>query len=786
MKIVREGVFPTSYRETATIEPLASVPEYLKGKLAYTRNEDGSRRDYSYETGTLQNVTFTPSASGVFVRSYETESKTNAQNVAEAVAGKHLRNVTITDPCGRTIITEKQVKTSSGYASLSMTRYIYDTMGHLTQTAVDGRVTYDAVWTNGRHASVTDQTGIITTYNTYDAEGRVTQETRSGVVTSRIYDAMGRVISSSRSAGGLTLTTSTTYDDAGRVKTETAEDGLVTTTTYPNPRITTRINPDTFSETTETYLDGQTKSVTGTAVVASYSDYGVDANGLWTKQSADSLTSPRYTLSWTNQDGNVWRTSTSGPFGPIISTTTFDPIIKSRALSRSVLGEATLIYGYDPDIGVQIAQARDLNSNGTIDYASTDAIDKTETLYVLDGNWYRQTVSSRYETDSQATATVLSTTREQLSGLGVGGLAAASQSIDPQGNITTQTTIINRATRTVTTTTDVPDSNLNAVEISIDGKPYSSTTSTVSTPTLYNAYDALERPTSVTSPRGVVTTTAYDPATGRVTSVTQAGKQTSYTYHPSGTTGAGKVATETLPDTKVIRTAYTLRGEVFRVWGGATYPVERNYDAYGQPQFLKTYRAGTGWTGSTWPATTGTVDTTEWKYFEATGLLYQKVDAAGKATTYAYYPDGKMQTRQRARGPVTTYTWNSRGLPESTTHSDGTPTVTTQYDRASRPKTLVDAAGTHTYDYSVPLKTTETIVGGILGGASRSATRDTYERPSAISVTSGTVTHATGYQYTPPRVWTASPPVPKMPLTAISQIPIPSRPSPSSPAAPPA
>jgi RHS repeat-associated protein len=203
----------------------------------------------------------------------------------------------------------------------------------------------------------------------------------------------------------------------------------------------------------------------------------------------------------------------------------------------------------------------------------------------------------------------------------------------------------------------------------------------------------------------------------------------------------------TQPDAKVTRTAYTLRGEIFRVWGGATYPLERTYDAYGQPQFLKTYRAGTAWAGNTWPATPGTADATEWKYFDATGQLYQKLDAAGKAITYSYSADGKMQTRQRARGLVTTYTWNGLGLLAATSHNDGTPAVTTQYDRASRPKTLVDAAGTHSFDYSVPLKTTENIVGGILGGTSRSITRDTYERPSAISVTSSGETQTTAYQY---------------------------------------
>jgi RHS repeat-associated protein len=372
----------------------------------------------------------------------------------------------------------------------------------------------------------------------------------------------------------------------------------------------------------------------------------------------------------------------------------------------------------------------------------------TETLHVWAGNCYRQTVRSRCETEGQATASVLSTSREQLSGLGAGGLAAVSQSIDPRGNVTCQSTVINRATRTVTTTTDTPDSDLNAVAITIDGKPSSSTTSTVSTPTVYNAYDALGRLTSVTSPRGVVATTAYDSATGRVANVTQVGNTTSYTYYPAGVPGAGKVATETLPDTKVIRTSYSLRGEVFRVWGGATYPLERIYDVFGQLQFLKTYRGGTDWAGATWPANPGTADTTEWIYEGHTGQLKWKTDAAGNSTGYAYHSNGKMAARRYARGAQTNYTWNSLGLLASTSYSDGTPAVTTQYDRASRPKTLVDAAGTHTYDYSVPLVINETIVGGILGGVSRSVIRDTYQRPSGISVTSSGATHATGYQYT--------------------------------------
>ena len=742
----------TGTQESASFKSDLDVPQHLRERPAYSVAADGRRTDYTYTKGSydITSGVFAVDVYGNYLRSYETEKTPSSATII----GKSLRSSTISSPSGAVVHQERFVKSGAGaenYASIGVTRQFYDVTGHLEKTTENGRITYQAISLNSRLQSETDESGIATTFNIYDSEGRVTKETRLGIVTERVYDPLGRMTSTSQShpSSGLTLRSSTSYDDAGRVKTETREDGLTVSTTYPSPGVTTRTFADTSTEISSTYLDGQAKSVAGTAVIARYFDYGADSSGLWRKEFVATANSARFTQSWTDSEGRAWRSATSGSSGLIVTTNFYHPTIKNRIIKRTVPGEAPMLFDYDVATGEQIRQARDLNLNDQIDLGF-DAVNETTSNYVLnDGKWFSQSLSYRYENDGSAVPTLLSTTRQQLTNMG-SAVSSITQSIDAQNNLIQATTNINRNTQTVTNTIDIPDSDLNAVEVTIGGRLKSSTTPTVASPTVYNTYDGLGRLTTMTSPRGVVTSTVFDTVTGRVSSVTHAGKETSYTYHAAGTVGAGKIATTTQPDTKVIRTSYTLRGEDYRVWGGATYPLERTYDAYGQLKFLKTYRGGSGWSGTTWPeTTTGTADTTEWRYYQATGQLHQKLDAEQKPTTYNYHDDGKMKSRQRARGPITNYRWNNLGQPESTTHSDGTFALSTQYDRAGRPKTLSDAAGTHTYDYSVPLQVTETITGGILAGITRTATRDTYERPSGLSVTSGTSTHSTAYQYNP-------------------------------------
>ena len=52
--------------------------------------------------------------------------------------------------------------------------------------------------------------------------------TRAGVTTTYVYDPEGRELQTTRSGGGLSLTSSRHYDRVGRVDTSTDEAGLVT------------------------------------------------------------------------------------------------------------------------------------------------------------------------------------------------------------------------------------------------------------------------------------------------------------------------------------------------------------------------------------------------------------------------------------------------------------------------------------------------------------------------------------------------------------------------------
>lgn len=743
--------------ETDIFDYTTDIPVGLRGRTACSRDKDGRERIVnSFEDGNYDNATgvFTQVGGGKFKR-IQTQFNDNTFMVE------------VMDSSG--LVWKEEKKYQDGTV-LSLRKNSYDANGNLTSTTLNGNTVYSALWTDGRLAWESDETGITTTYNLYDAYGRVKQQTRNGVVTNFSYDAAGRLLSTSRTAGGLTLTSSHTYDSAGRVKTETSEGGQTITIDYPDPRITTRTHPDGSMELTTTYLDGQVKSRTRKSspadltTVGTYFDYGADSDGLRTKEMRGSASSTVFTQTWSNKDGNVEISAQNGPGGLIIEELKYDYSNPNRIISRTVPGEADIMFHHELTSTGEITRTgRDMDGDEYFYTNSADQVDETETRYVVDsGIYYQETIRRRYEKDVGIldAATVLSRTRTQLTGLPA-GVSSVVQQFDAGNNLTTITTSINRATRTVTTTTDVPDSNLNAVEIHIDGLLRSAATPTVAAATTY-FYDPLERLTTVTSPHLVSTVTVYNPATGRVSSVTQGVAMTSYEYYPnnSGQPGSGQVSAETRPDTTVLRTSYTAFGEVFRQWGGSSYPMERSYDDLGNPKTLKTYRAGTGWNGTTWPASPGTADTTTWEYY-GWGPLWKKTDASSaNPVIYEYNSSGKLWRVKRPRGipgggaatyAVTTYSWNNLGLPSGISYSDGTPSVTySSYDRVGRPRTMTDAAGLHTFAYPDFQHVTETISGsGFLSGNTRTMTLDSYGRLADTTVTSGIATHSVGYQYKP-------------------------------------
>ncbi len=111
------------------------------------------------------------------------------------------------------------------------------------------------------------------------------------------------------------------------------------------------------------------------------------------------------------------------------------------------------------------------------------------------------------------------------------------------------------------------------------------------------------------------------------------------------------------------------------------YPVHYAFDSYDRKTKMHTYRGGTGWTSSTWPASPGTADTTEWIFHEASGLLTSKKDAAAKSATYTHNSANLLATRTWARQDatnalVTSYSYNDAGDMTGIDYSDTTPDVT--------------------------------------------------------------------------------------------------------------
>ena len=132
-------------------------------------------------------------------------------------------------------------------------------------------------------------------------------------------------------------------------------------------------------------------------------------------------------------------------------------------------------------------------------------------------------------------------------------------------------------------------------------------------------------------------------------------------------------------------------------------------------KYLTTYRGGSGWTGTTWPTSPGTADTTEWTYPPSTSLQLSKIypDAGGQAAArrtvgYSYHPNGALATRTWQRMPgslsntaagagvVTSYLYDAYArlqtidYPAASTTVAATPDVGFTYDGAGRISTRTE------------------------------------------------------------------------------------------------
>lgn len=593
-------------------------------------------------------------------------------------------------------------------------------------------------------ASERDRSGLVTSY-TYDALGRQITATRSGITTSTTYDADGRIKSVTRLGTDASAMMQETngYDLAGRLTSR--KDALNRETTYAETydsgtgHLTRTTTNPAAATTIEVFArDGSRLSVSGTATAPHTYAYGVDADGLFTKDTAigaDAGGQPT-TTEWTK---------TSTDFAGRAFKTTYADGATAQSLYNSV---GQLVRQVDPDgvtvlfaynaRGEQEVTAIDLNANATIDYAGTDRVTKTTTTVATKtaGATYtvQRTTTQIWETLNADTPVTVSIAEQSTDGL------HSWQTV--RGLTTTAVTAYDGSGgRTVTTT--APD-GVQTVQVFAGEQLASNTVTTAAAVPLGGAtytYDAHHRLQSVTDARNGTTTFTYygDDQIQSVTTpdpdTTRAGtgydpQTTSYVYD-----AAGRVQTVTQPEGGVVNTSYYPTGAVKRTWGARTYPVEYAYDPQGRVKTLTTWQNFAGDSGQA---------ITTWNYDAQRGFLLNKRYADSTGPAYTYKPSGRLLTRTWARTPVitTTYTYNAAGDLTGTDYSDATPDVTVTYDRTGRPLTVADASGTrsHGYHASGQLET-ESYTSGVLSGLAVNRSFDSLYRLSGLTVPS--VTSAT-------------------------------------------
>ena len=378
---------------------------------------------------------------------------------------------------------------------------------------------------------------------------------------------------------------------------------------------------------------------------------------------------------------NVWTeelTGTSDPneaSPPRLIKTTLDPLGRTKYEERAAYPTSTVttehhynalgqlakvtvssglaaptLYEYDL-MGNLIATGLDLDTNDTLDRSGDDRIDETITIYEEDGSehWWRKTHHYVYAAYDDPNATVVGTVEERLTGFS-SGLIRETKSIDARDNATVSQTVIDRGTTEMFETVNYPNTTNNAERVSLNGLLVS-LTDTAGVTTSYG-YDALGRRTSAKQARHANATVTTFNAYGQVDYVTDPQSVvTDYNY--SATTG--RLEWVKNGDNKYTRYGYDDHGRVVKVWGDVPQPSFTRYDVLGQRVQLWTFRdPNAAWSGSTWPADPNDpngADITAWAFHDATGLVTSKTDAAGKAVSYTYLPDGRPLTRTWARGP---------------------------------------------------------------------------------------------------------------------------------------
>lgn len=591
------------------------------------------------------------------------------------------------------------------------TTSVYDSQGrviaqvdadrYLTVTSYDdagnsGTSTrYDLVLTAAQLASISDAASIgalVATFSatvqseqsstTYNAEGQPSLTVApDGSITQYQYDGDGRLTHKTvtpTANQGDARTVSYQYDTNGNVVSSTDADGNVTTYSYD--------------------ADGNLVNVVDGLGINKWYYYDGDGRRVYTIQETSDLLSGEVTSYAYDAFGDLTETVVHASLLAIDDNGSQPGAFDAADATTSAVASAVAQLGNwssDPD---QITLAT-YTKDGQV--ASRTDGDGYQTSNVYDA--FGELVSTTQQLDDAGAALSSSNSR------------TTTYSYDKLGDLTgEQDAVGTSAARATSATYDVfgrvtssTDANGNVVTYAYDNLGRQVSTSQMvqgaarTTQTSYDAFDRVLTETdalghvttyqydlathtvTVTTPEGVVMTTAKD-AFGDVVSVTDAdGNSVSYTYDGNGnllstTDALGNVSSNTYDaDNNLITTVDASGLEVDYTYDSDKRVLSRTVDPTG-------------------------VNATTYYIYDGAGRTIEVDDPMGGWTTYNYDADGnvlsKTQYPDDDESPVTTvYTYDGDGNTLSVTQAAGTDVATTTgyvYDKLGRlTQTIVDPDG---------------------------------------------------------------------------------------------
>ncbi|MEV8529402.1 FG-GAP-like repeat-containing protein [Streptomyces sp. NPDC052000] len=711
---------------------------YTNGLLTQIARSDGRHADYAYSGGRLTSV-----SSGGKTTTYDYDASSRLNSVKDGNGQIQVRSVY--DAQGRV--------SSQSDATGAVTSYAYHS-GETDTTMPDGGVWTD-VYSNNHLLSQYDPFGNRTVF-TYDKKSNVSRVTDpTGNVQTYAYDSDGHLTLATAPTG----TTSYAYDTNGNLAAVTDANNQKTAYGYAAGNLLKSATDPLGNATTFTYTSsGQMASATSPLGAVSQAAYDPAGNRVSTTSPLGTKTTSTFSpsglpLTLTDPRGNESGANTAS------FTTTYTYDGGDRVLSSTDPQGGKTLYGYD-DAGNLTTVTDPAGKVTAYSYDAANRLTQTKdpagnvstVAYDVMGRVASRTdaagAKTTYTYDKAGRVLTMTSPRGNVAGAKAADFTW-TYGYDKVGN---QTTATDPTGRTTTTAYDaenrpvsVTDPLGQVTKTKYDGAGNVVETTDAMGKVTTNAYDANNRLTAVKDPNGNTVSYGYDADGNRISETTPLGFKTTYGYDANGrlTTRVeprGNVAGAD-PGQFTWKTAYDAAGnrtsETDPLGNKTTYssdalnnPVERTdplgrkttyaYDSVGNLSKVTAPDAGVtsyGYDalGNQTSRTDANQHTTAFAY-DPVGRLVKATDPLARVHSYSYDAEGNPATVTNARGQTVTNTFDFRGQVTKSTASDGTPTVSLNYDALGRPAQISDGTGSRSFTYD-PAGRLTAVTPGSGGGA---------------------------------------------------------------------